>query len=349
MTLESKITIKVLPALHGDAICIRFVGNDSKNHNIFIDGGFATTYAKYLNPEVEKIVQANEKIDLFVITHTDNDHIGGVIQFVKNYGEKDLVEEYWFNYSNLDIPIRSSTTDISIIDGIKLREYLELKSKLPDNDITSELHVNLHGAIIRVLSPTKPVLDNYKEKWVAEEKEQDYIPLIGIDKNDYDFTIDQLSRVNFREDLKLENKISIAFLLEINETRLLFLADSHPSIVINELRNLGYSKENKLHIDCVKLSHHGSKYNTNDELLSLIQCQKFIVCANGKNRYYFPHKEALSRVINNSERDFNQPIAIIFNYDNDVLRNIFTRDEFLTFNFLCIYPNEDEHGATIVF
>lgn len=347
-TSESKITAKILPALYGDAIVLRFNGNDGYNHHVFIDGGFASTYSKTIEDEVAKIVRANERIDLFVITHTDNDHIGGVIQFVKEYGETDLVDKYWFNCSNLDVPLSSRASEISILDGIKLRDYLQQKLKLPEHEVTSEMVFNLFGAEIRILSPTKLALENYKISWRTKEEEQEYSPLIGVDGNDYGYPIDQLSEATFREDTKLENKISIAFVVEIYERRFLFLADSHPSMVANELKKLGYSKENRLRVDYVKLSHHASRFNTSNDLLSLIDCQRFIISANGKNRYHFPHKEALARVLNYPERDFSTPIVFIFNYDNDILRNIFTNDEKLTYNFSCIYPKEHENGATIL-
>ena len=38
-----------------------------------------------------------------------------------------------------------------------------------------------------------------------------------------------------------------------------------------------------LKIDYVKVSHHGSKANTNDELLSLLDCNNFIISANGRH------------------------------------------------------------------
>ena len=344
---RSVITIRILPVLHGDAICLQFFGNDGRNHNIFIDGGFASTYSTTVKPEVEKIVQANEKIDLFVITHTDKDHIGGVIKFVKEYGERGIADKYWFNYSGLDVHLWTNTNEISIMDGITFRDHLIANSMLPDDEITDEVLFNLYGAKIRVLSPTKLVLENYKLNWQKVEEEQDDSSLIS-GGNDYGLSIEQLSRGMFREDAKLENKVSIAFIIEIYEKSILFLADSHPSVLVNGLMKLGFTKENKLRVDYVKLSHHGSKYNTNDELLSLLDCDRFIISANGKNRYSFPHKEALARVVNNSERNFNRHLIFYFNYNNDILRNIFTKDEMLNYNFTCIFPSENKHGATII-
>jgi beta-lactamase superfamily II metal-dependent hydrolase len=343
---ESKIKIQIQPALHGDSICLHFIGNDGKNHHIFIDGGVASTYPRTLKMEVEKVINANETIDLFVITHTDQDHIGGVIQFINDYGDADLVDRYWFNYSSLDVPLKAHTDEISIWDGIKLRDYLTRKSKLPEQELTSGILANLYGAELRILSPTKLALDTYKINW--QTKEEESLSLIGVDGDDYELSIDRLSKAMFREDVKLENKISIAFVAEIYEKKILFLADSHPSVIINELEKRGYSKENKLHVDYAKLSHHASKFNTSNELLSLLDCQRFIISANGKNRYYLPHKEALARVLCNPERDYSKPIVFIFNYDNHILKKIFTKDELLTYNFSCIHPDEHDYGATIL-
>jgi len=38
-------------------------------------------------------------------------------------------------------------------------------------------------------------------------------------------------------------------------------ADSHPDIVEESLRKLGYHEDNRLKLDCLKVSHHGIKAN----------------------------------------------------------------------------------------
>ena len=55
-------------------------------------------------------------------------------------------------------------------------------------------------------------------------------------------------------------------------------------------------KNEKLKLDAVKLSHHGSANGTTGELLALLDCQRYFVSSNG-NIFYHPDREAMARVI----------------------------------------------------
>lgn len=340
------LTIKVLQVLYGDSIIVRFLGADSKFHNIFVDAGFVGTYARTVKAETEKILRANEKIDIFVITHIDQDHIGGILNFIKEYGEKDIVENYWFNGGMCDLNI-SDSNKISYSQGITLDNYLKRINKLPKIPITNDLpKLEFNGISITILSPDKECLERFLSKWNKCEKDKKGVKISACE-NDWKYEIEQLIQNEFIEDERLENNVSIAFVLECNSKSVLFLGDSKPSIVINALKCRGYSRSKKMKVDYVKISHHGSKGNTNYELLSLIDCNSFIVSANGQNQYNFPHKEALVKILTNPERDFNKEIELIFNYKNKEIESIFKDLDYKKYNFKCLYPNEGENGYVI--
>lgn len=344
LTTSPNIIIKVLPVKHGDAFCIQFLGNDDKIHNIFIDGGFAKTYRQTLKKEAQRVSNANEKIDLFIITHTDRDHISGVLKFVQDYGETNLVEQYWFNHSDVNMLSNKTDNKMSIYEGIKLREYLKNRGKLIKYDVTDEMDdFDCYGATLTVLSPSQLILENYKNLWNNKEK-QEKKAKITSEGNDYSYSIKQLAQKHFIEDSKIENGVSIAFIFQVHSKTILFLADSYPSTIINSLQNKGYKK---LKVDYVKLSHHASKSNLNEELLSFIDCDKYIISANGKNHYHFPHKESLARILTHSKRDFSKKITFIFNYNNELLQSLFTEEDKKNYNFSCSYPNTNENGFTI--
>lgn len=346
---ESKLSLKILQVLHGDAFRIRFLESDEKYHNIFIDGGFARSYRATLRHETEQLLKAHEKVDLFVITHTDRDHISGVLSFVTEFGELDLVDRYWFNYSNLETMVRFPSDKISIGDGVRLRNLLMKRGQLSDVGITTDLGcIELAGSALTILSPTAAALREFQQKWSHEEIRRDpSLDRIVSTKNDYGIPIETLAQNHFHEDEKLENGVSISFLFQLGRSSILFLADSHPSKIVQSLRQLGYSAESKLRVDYVKLAHHGSKSNTSNELLALIDCTSFVISANGTNRYGLPHKETLSRILMHPNRNQRKHIKFIFNYDNEVIRNIFTESDYSSFNFSCLYPSKGTNGHTI--
>src|SRR5690349_11402460 len=88
--------LNILKAFNGDAIHIQF-NEGTLVRNILIDGGMPNTYITLkgkkgkevkgeLNLLVEEISNKGQKIDLLILTHIDDDHIGGILRWF----EKDL-------------------------------------------------------------------------------------------------------------------------------------------------------------------------------------------------------------------------------------------------------------------
>ncbi len=78
--------IKFLQAFNGDSIWISFSENGDPK-NIIIDGGVGDTYENNLRKKgelfdvIEHIKGCNENVDLLVLTHFDDDHIGGLLRW----------------------------------------------------------------------------------------------------------------------------------------------------------------------------------------------------------------------------------------------------------------------------
>ena len=351
MRSNDNLTINMMQALYGDAIHVRYFGTDNQFHNIFIDGGFPVrTYRATIRHQTQQVLNSNELIDLFIITHIDQDHIGGVLAFVKEFGSKDIVDAYWFNDSSTPIKITPPSSKIGVRQGIELREYLSANSLQTPIAITSDLgKIQLPGgATATILAPRPDDLMLFQKKWENEEAKQNRKKnKIGASVNDYHMSIEVLIERPFAEDRKLVNKVSISFIFRLGASSILFLADSQPSTIIHALRGLGYSEAKPLKVDHVKVAHHGSKHNTNTELLTLIDSRSFLISANGNNPYNFPHKELLARILRHPNRSLDKPIEFIFNYDNAMLRSIFTAEEQKKLNFSCHFPPHGTNGYTI--
>ena len=68
--------IRCLKAEHGDAIIIAIQGRD-RIHFIVIDGG---PNSKFCTDRIVEEYNKLREIDLMVLTHYDDDHIGGLLQ-----------------------------------------------------------------------------------------------------------------------------------------------------------------------------------------------------------------------------------------------------------------------------
>lgn len=96
--MNNQNTIHLLKAQAGDCFLIQF--EDKKC--ILIDSGYKCTYDNELKPLLLKLSRQNYRISLFIVTHYDEDHIGGAIAFIKDNGYSNIpkiipVDNIWFN------------------------------------------------------------------------------------------------------------------------------------------------------------------------------------------------------------------------------------------------------------
>ncbi|MBU9705492.1 Zn-dependent hydrolase [Paenibacillus sp. AK121] len=133
------------------------------------------------------------------------------------------------------------------------------------------------------------------------------------DINSTRYTLEEIAQQSFEPDRAEVNGSSIAFILEFNSKKLLFLGDCHSEIIENNLKKLlNQRKEEKMWFDMVKVSHHGSKHNTSVSMLELIHSNKYIFSTNGKGKNFsHPDIETIYRIIST---DNTPDKELIFNY-----------------------------------
>src|SRR5690606_3544619 len=102
--------------------------------------------------------------------------------------------------------------------------------------------------------------------------------------------LDKLLERQLRIDGAAPNGSSIAFLAEYGGKSCLFLADAHHEVIAASIsRLLEQRGQNTLHVDAVKVAHHGSAGNISDNLLALIDSLRFLISTNGAQ---FGHPDA---------------------------------------------------------
>ena len=311
----------------GNAARIRFMGTDEKIHNVFVDGGVEPTYNHVLKDQIAEIISNQEDIDLFIVTHIHDDHIGGAISYLNDISEgitTDVVKSWYYNP-----PRFTDQQTRSIAQGDQLFEYVTNLGTSQKGDITNETEQqNFFGLKINFLSPNAEKLILLRQKYLSDIpfETRELLPPIVDERYDYHILIEDFKLDKWREDRSVENGSSIAMITEYNNLRILWLADSHPTVVVASLRKLGFSKENPLVCDWVKVTHHGSKANNNNELYDLIRCDNYILSVDGENKHRLPTKECIARILRNSNRPTNSHYHLLFTYDHPVLKSIFNAD-----------------------
>lgn len=332
----------VLQAAHGDSILIQ--GElDGHLRNILIDGGPAETYqygvfSGALQEVLLEIQDNNQRIDLLILTHVDDDHIDGLLSgFDNNELLAQLTDKVWFNSGKLIFEHFNRTPDASnlvylegnntiigeerpssISQGVDFESLISGKGIWHQELIIAGQTITEFGIKFTILSPTENKLEKLLTVWKRKVPES----LNSSDKGDYHKKFNTLLVDDkFKEDTSPSNGSSIAFIFEYNGKRLLMLGDAHNSVIVESLKNLGYSAENPIKINYVKLAHHGSKKNTSEALLNMIDCNNFIFSSNTEI-HRLPNKTTIARLAK-----VKPQARLLFNYPNIIKDIIFFNDD----------------------
>jgi len=324
------LRIELLPAGYGDAILLAYGDGATPQHHILIDAGQAKTAQSVLD-RLATLRAGGGVIDLFVVTHIDNDHIGGALKLLSDPAAAAMIQAIWFNgYVHLDKAVGL----LGPIQGEKLtKQIVELglnwNSGWPHpvqpgvggpvvitQPTTRELP---GGATALVLSPTPAKLAQLRVKW------DEVIAAAGL-RPDQDATEEpsvvapgllggtlvDLADQRTSNDAAEANGSSISFVFEYGGKRVLFGADAHPDVLTAGFAQLA---EKPYRLDACKLPHHGSKGNVTAGLIEALDCPLWLVSSNGV-RFRHPDDAALARVVLKGARGDRLP-CIAWNYRSD--------------------------------
>ena len=309
------LSIEYVPMCYYDAIIIGFDGNDGIRHNIVIDGGdyksLKFCYTDRLKGRLQSIFEAGETIDLWIISHIDNDHIGGLVNFINDKdffsANCDKLECVWMNYGGKGDYNVQKMGEIGYNQGKELRDLLLECSVDFMSGVIEGLKYEMAGARLTVIAPDKPAMDQYK-KWWSQKEFLDAVSTsagqIAAKECDYDKAFSDFDENNYYEDNSVTNRSSIAMVLTYHNKNYLFSADSCSSILKEGLISHGFVQEGKVHLAQMHMPHHGSCRNTSKELLDIIDCDRYVITGDGRNRYHLPNKEMIARLLKTNTKNF---------------------------------------------
>lgn len=218
---------------------------------------------------------------------------------------------------------------------------------------------------ITLLSPNKEKLDNLKTLWDSELTKYDlkyskedgklyddaFEMLLTWVKESQAKGIQPISSKKMQieelltsvpiEDKTPTNGSSIAFILKIKEKKLLFLADSHPGLILKSL--LEYQPEGIINFDSIKVSHHGSFNNISLDLLEKIDSEVYIFSTNG-NKHNHPDKETIAHIVGRKS-EFDR--KLFFNYKT-LNSEYFNNENWMkTYNYSINYLSQDNYKIKV--
>lgn len=157
--------LKFFNAKNGDAI--HLITNNGKN--IILDMGYAETYDNYIKSHIMKIHDNNQKIDLVVISHIDQDHIEGAISFLQDICRDEfdnkIINEIWHNsYRQLSLAQVKNIGEQDYRVLRTLKENCETENKIElsidgDKEISAKQGSTLAGLIYKLGAPWNETFD----------------------------------------------------------------------------------------------------------------------------------------------------------------------------------------------
>jgi len=122
-----------------------------------------------------------------------------------------------------------------------------------------------------------------------------------------------LKQLGNREAVTAPNLASVMLLLEEKGKRVLLTGDGHADDIISGLEFQGkFDGQDKIHVDVLKVQHHGSEHNIHEKFVRRVSADHYIFCGNGMHEN--PDLEALAMLLDtNKDERPNQKYTLWFN------------------------------------
>jgi hypothetical protein len=320
--------IEMLPAKHGDALWIEYGMTGGRTRRLVIDGGPLNAYPEF-EARFKKLPAGDTRVELFVITHVDTDHIEGAIRLLALPRQRwpFAPQDVWFNgYRHLKPDQNLGGREGEFLSALLRRRAFDEWNKafsrkaVVVDDAAPLPRIPLEGDMtLTLLSPGIKQLGKLGTKWEKElvkweidpgdldeawaqlVSETKFHPGADLTLGPEDLTRTLLEQLK-SQDASAANGSSIAFLAEFGGKSCLFLADAHMPVVCASIEKLIPSGSARLQVDAVKLSHHGSKRNISRKLLQLVDAKHFLISTNG-DKHEHPDAAAIEAVTVGATRD----------------------------------------------
>jgi len=302
--MPSTLRVECLPARHGDCILVDY-GPDAARHRLLIDAGPVTAYQ-----DISRALSdhPSPSFDLGVVTHIDADHIDGWLVLLQDGSFRVDPGDFWFN----GWPQLMSEHAPDVFSPVQGTLLESLREGQPWNvafgggpAVATEDHplprLPLPGNAEAILIAPSPVeLRTLRRRWQKALRDA------GLDPNDLDAARTRLAQrkeylpplprqdvfaaKRFGDDTSVANASSIAFVFEHGGRRILFTGDAQVRPLAAGLRHLaGEDGAVRVQLDAMKVPHHGSMSNIDETIMSLIDCDRYLVSTDGS---HFGHPDA---------------------------------------------------------
>lgn len=330
--------LDAVKAKHGDCLLLHW-GTKTEPHVALIDGGPDGVYRRFLLPRLNALAKQRKTdrvpVELAMVSHIDDDHIVGLIDLAEAIQAGDApvkIKRFWHNsleglLNQKDlVPASVNKATASLASAPKDTKdfwYAKVLATVPNGQTLHRLinqlglgttlnhpfsplvaaggkksRDTIKGLKLTVIGPTVTELEELRKKWKALRDES--ITVAYKDPSPY-------------------NLSSIVVMAEYGGKRMLLTGDGRGDLILNGLRTAKLLKNGKIHVDLLKLPHHGSKNNVKREFFEDVTADVYVV--SGDNvKFKNPNKDAMTWL---AEARAGDDYAIYCTYDLPHMRKLF--------------------------
>jgi hypothetical protein len=305
-------SFEALRSLHGDSLLLHF-GERREPRTVLIDGGPAPVYGATLKPRLlalrERLIalgriEASDALPLAlaIVSHIDDDHIGGLLALAEDTdGGLGLSHPSWVSpkalWHNTFEELAGDpgpVADLSIADSPASKTAAVIASVPQGRDLRRcaeglGWHINhpFPGGLVEggeagepvrlddatdllVLAPRAGEIAAMRKEWAKQLKR------LEAGKTDS-------ASVAAYVDKSPTNLSSIVCLARQGPRRMLLTGDARGDLILKALDAAGATTSGKLHVDILKIPHHGSIRDLDTGFFARITADHYVISADGRN------------------------------------------------------------------
>jgi hypothetical protein len=309
-------TLEALQAKHGDALLLHY-GEAGAEKLIVIDGGpdgvFPIMKERLEQLRAKRAADGALPIRLLMVSHIDDDHINGVLDLTDYLQEeKDAgrpppydITTLWHNAFD-DVLSSSGTASAASVAEVlsasggdpaaepKTREGQAMVASVPQGrrlrKNAAALGLNLNtpfNGLVSFPNDKNPVNLGMGLTFVVVGPDGDRIAAL---KEEWDKKVAKMTPKQLAAeaaayvDKSVYNLSSIVVLAELDGKRMLLTGDARGDYILQGLQTAGLlDGEGKIHVNVLKVMHHGSEHNTEEEFFRRVTADHYVISADGKH------------------------------------------------------------------
>jgi beta-lactamase superfamily II metal-dependent hydrolase len=360
------LRLHVIQAQFGDCLLLEF-GTAQHPRYVLVDGGPSGTYAADLQPALREIVGRGGKLDLVVLSHIDNDHIVGILDLFADLEESQAsarspefsIANFWYNAFDRTIDptgevaqqLQSVMAMASVTmpatagaffglrEGNRLRLMAQklgiARNKGFKSDLilveTARKAIKYGPLALTVAGPNRANLKALQSEWLewlaatTERISSDPATAAMVDRS-------------------VPNLSSVVLLAECNGKTVLLTGDARGDHILDGLGAAGLAKRGRLHVDVLKVQHHGSHRNADEKFFRAVTADIYVLSANG--RYGNPDFRTLQWIVNGARAD-NRRIILMATNETEGTKQLQAAFDAQTFGYTLLTLPSGRHSHAI--